>query len=126
MLTLKIKPKSACPLYRQLHNQLRQLILEQKLRAGARLPSTRVLARALGVSRNTVLTVYDSLVADALIVARKGSGTHVAMPGDGVPPLAMPIRPRFDLWASLREALFPAASVWLSDAEGNPVYIHRS
>ena len=125
MLTLKIKPKSACPLYRQLHNQLRQLILEQKLRAGARLPSTRVLARALGVSRNTVLNTYDSLVADALIVARKGSGTHVSMPSDGVPPLAMPIRPPFDLWAALREALLPAASVWLSDAEGNPVYIHR-
>ena len=125
MLTLKIKPKSACPLYRQLYNQLRQLILEQKLRAGARLPSTRVLARALGVSRNTVLNTYDSLVADALIVARKGSGTHVSMPSDGVRALAMPIRPPFDLWAALREALFPAASVWLSDAEGNPVYIHR-
>ena len=125
MLTLKIKPKSACPLYRQLYNQLRQLIVEQKLRAGARLPSTRVLARALGVSRNTVLTAYDSLVADALIVARKGSGTRVAIPDDGVAPLAMPIRPPFDLGAALRQALFPAASVWLSDNEGNPVYLHR-
>lgn len=125
MLTLRIKPKSACPLYRQLYNQLRQSILEQKLPAGARLPSTRMLARALGVSRNTVLNTYDSLVADALIVARKGSGTHVSMASDAVQPLATPIRPPFDLWAALREALFPAASVWLHDPEGNPVYVHR-
>jgi GntR family transcriptional regulator/MocR family aminotransferase len=125
MLTLKIKPNSACPLYRQLYKQLRQLILEQQLPAGARLPSTRVLARTLGVSRNTVLNTYDSLVADALIVARKGSGTHVNTLSDAFPPLGMPIRPPFDLSAALREALFPAASVSLHDPEGNPVYIHR-
>jgi DNA-binding transcriptional regulator YhcF (GntR family) len=35
MHTLKIKPKSACPLYGQLYKQLRQLILEQKLPGGA-------------------------------------------------------------------------------------------
>ena len=124
-LTLKIKRKSARPLYRQLYDQLRESILEQKLPAGARLPSTRVLARVLGVSRNTVLNTYDSLVGDALIVARKGSGTHVGTPSDGVPPLATPIRPLFDLRVALREALFPAASVWLHDPEGNPVYVHR-
>jgi DNA-binding FadR family transcriptional regulator len=125
MLTLTIKPKSACPVYRQLYNQLRQSILEQKLPAGARLPSTRMLARMLGVSRNTVLNTYDSLVADALIVARKGSGTHASPPSDGVRPFATPIRPPFDLSVALREALFPSASVWLHDPEGNPVYIHQ-
>lgn len=125
MLTLRIKPKSACPLYRQLYNQLRQSILEQKLPAGARLPSTRMLARMLGVSRNTVPNTYESLVADALIVARRGSGTHVGTPSDGVRPLATPIRPPFDLLAALRQAFFPSASVWLHDPEGNPVYVHR-
>ena len=124
-LTLKIKLESACPLYRQLYDQLRQSILEQKLPAGARLPSTRRLARTLGVSRNTVLNAYDSLVADALIVARKGSGTHVSTPSDDVPPRATPVQPPFDLRVALREALFPAASVWLRDPEGNPVYVHR-
>jgi DNA-binding transcriptional regulator YhcF (GntR family) len=124
-LTLRIKPKSACPLYRQLYDQLRKSILEQKLPAGARLPSTRKLAHTLGVSRNTVLATYDSLVADALIVARKGSGTHVGTPSEAVAPLATPVRPPFDLRVALREALFPAASVSLHDPEGNPVYIHR-
>jgi len=106
MLALRIKRKSTCPLYRQLYNQLRQSILEQRLPAGARLPSTRMLARALGVSRTTVLNTYDSLVADALIVARKRPGTHVSIASDGVQPLATPIRSPFDLWAALREARF--------------------
>jgi hypothetical protein len=74
MRALKIKPESACPLYCQLYDQLRQAILEQRLPAGTRLPSTRTLARTLGVSRNTVLNAYEALIADALLVARKGSG----------------------------------------------------
>jgi DNA-binding transcriptional regulator YhcF (GntR family) len=125
MLTLSIKPKSACPLYRQLYNQLRQAILEQELPTGARLPSTRGLARRLGVSRNTVLDAYEALVADALIVARKGSGTRVSTATDSIWPLATPIRPSFDLWAALRKSLFPALSARLSDPDGNTVYVHR-
>ena len=84
-----------------------------------------MLARLLGVSRNTVLNTYDSLLADGLIVGRKGSGTYVNTPNDSVRPLATPIRPPFDLWAALRGAHFPAASIWLHDPEGNPLYIHR-
>jgi GntR family transcriptional regulator / MocR family aminotransferase len=125
MPALRIKPQSDCPLYRQVYNQLRQTILEQELRAGARLPSTRALARTLGVSRNTVLNAYEALVAEALLVARKGSGTYVSMPSDEIRSLATPMRGPFDLWAALREARFPAASAWLRDLDGNSLYIHR-
>src|ERR1700730_4156938 len=103
MPALTIKPQSACPLYRQVYNQLRQAILEQKLPAGARLPSTRTLACTLGVSRNTILNAYEALVADALLAARKGSGTHVSMPSDKVWSLATPMRRPFDLRTALRE-----------------------
>jgi DNA-binding GntR family transcriptional regulator len=125
MPTLKIKAQSACPLYRQVYNQLRQAILEQKFPTGARLPSTRALARMLGVSRNTVLNAYEALVADALLAARKGSGTHVSMPSDEIRTLAMPMRRSFDLWSALREARFPSISACLRDADGNPLYLHR-
>src|SRR6266478_10004355 len=125
MPPLKIKPKSACPLYRQVYNQLRQAILEKKLPAGARLPSTRGLACTLGVSRNTVLNAYEALVADALLAARRGSGTHVSMPADKIRPLPTPMRRPFDLSAVLREARFPASSAWLHDPDGNPLYLHR-
>jgi len=125
MPALRIKPRSAHPLYLQVYDQLRQAILEQKLPAGARLPSTRALARTLGVSRNTVLNAYEALVADALLAARKGSGTHVGAPTEKIRPLATPMRRPFDLWAAVREARFPATSACLRDPDGNPLYIHR-
>jgi GntR family transcriptional regulator/MocR family aminotransferase len=125
MPDLKIKPKSACPLYRQVYNQLRQAILEQKPSAGTRLPSTRALACTLGVSRNTVLNAYEALVADALLAARKGSGTRVSMLGDKIRPLATPMRRPFDLRTVLRKARFPGTSVCLHDPDGNPLYLHR-
>ena len=56
----------------------------QTLPAGARLLSTRALARTLGVSRNTVLNAYDALAADALLAARRGSGTRVSRPADKI------------------------------------------
>jgi len=125
MPTLRIKPQSACPLYRQVYNQLRQAILEQKLPAGARLPSTRALARTLVVSRNTVLNAYEALLADALLAARKGSGTRVSMLSDKIRSLATPMRRRFfDLRAALREAHFPEISACLRDPEGNPLNLH--
>jgi DNA-binding FadR family transcriptional regulator len=125
MPALRIKPRSACPLYRQVYNQLRQAILEQRLPAGARLPSTRALARRLGVSRNTILNAYEALAAEALLAARTGSGTRVRMCSDRIRSLATPMRRPFDLWAALREAQFPAASACLRDPDGNPVYLHR-
>jgi DNA-binding transcriptional regulator YhcF (GntR family) len=125
MPDLKIEPQSACPLYRQVYNQLRQAILEQKLPAEARLPSTRSLACTLGLSRNTVLNAYEALVADGLLAARKGSGTHVSLSSDKIRPLATPLRRFFDLWTALREARFPATSAGLRDPDGNPLYVHR-
>jgi GntR family transcriptional regulator/MocR family aminotransferase len=112
-------------LYRQVYNQLRQAILEQKLPAGARLPSTRALACTLGVSRNTVLNAYEALVADALLAARKGSGTHVSMLSGKIRSLATPMGRSFDLWTALREAQFPAISACLRDPDGNPLYLYR-
>jgi GntR family transcriptional regulator/MocR family aminotransferase len=43
------------PLYRQLYDELRGAILAGRIAGGARLPSTRGLAAALGVARLTVL-----------------------------------------------------------------------
>jgi DNA-binding FadR family transcriptional regulator len=114
-------------MYRQIYNELRQAILDRELPAGARLPSTRDMARRLRISRNTVLNAYEGLVAEGLLVARRGSGTRVGMPlrSDRVRPLATPMRRPFDLWAALREAHFPATSAGLRDPDGNPLYVHR-
>jgi GntR family transcriptional regulator/MocR family aminotransferase len=46
--------------------------------AGLRMPASRHLAERLGVSRNTVTTVYELLVSEGLLVTRPGAGTFVA------------------------------------------------
>ena len=52
------------PLYRQLYSQLRQAMLDGQLPVGSLLPSSRVLARELRVSRNTVINAYEQLIAE--------------------------------------------------------------
>ncbi|MGH3384414.1 MAG: PLP-dependent aminotransferase family protein [Nocardioidaceae bacterium] len=62
----------------QLQDQLRRAIREGRLAAGERLPSTRRLAEQLGVSRGTVVDVYEQLLAEGYVDSAVGSGTRVA------------------------------------------------
>ena len=55
-----------------------RLILGGTLVAGQKLPSTRDLSRELGVSRITVKSVYEQLVAEGYAQAKTGSGTFIA------------------------------------------------
>lgn len=66
------------PLQPQLVESLRRMIGRGRACRGLRLPSSRRLARALGVSRNTVLFAYEELASRGLLVGRVGSGTRVA------------------------------------------------
>jgi GntR family transcriptional regulator / MocR family aminotransferase len=66
------------PLYRQLYERMRGAILMGQLTAGTRLPSTRALARELGVARNTVLLAYGQLLAEGYLESKVGYGTVVA------------------------------------------------
>jgi len=68
-------PKS---LYRQLYEQLRGAILDGRLPAGTRVPSSRAMASQLGVARNTVLAAVEQLGAEGFLEARQGSGTLVS------------------------------------------------
>ncbi len=66
----------------QIQDHLRVAIREGRLAAGERLPSTRGLAAHLGVSRGTVVEVYEQLVAEGYLDSVVGSGTRVArIPG---------------------------------------------
>jgi GntR family transcriptional regulator / MocR family aminotransferase len=77
--------RDGMPLYRQLYRQLRDLIVDGRLAPGARLPSARVMATDLAVSRNTVEAAIDRLSAEGLLVRRVGVGTMVLDPADAVP-----------------------------------------
>ncbi|WP_410633088.1 PLP-dependent aminotransferase family protein [Amycolatopsis sp. cmx-4-83] len=62
----------------RIYRQLRDAVLDGRLRAGERLPPTRELARRLAVSRNTVAVAYDRLTADGFLTGRVGAGTYVS------------------------------------------------
>ncbi|MEV4256805.1 PLP-dependent aminotransferase family protein, partial [Spirillospora sp. NPDC049652] len=89
--------RSAGHLAAQLAAECRNAIRAGRLAAGTRLPSSRDLARDLGVSRGVVVTAYEQLIAEGFLVARRGDGTRVApnaLPvSRPVPPPAPPSRP---------------------------------
>lgn len=62
---------------RQLAEVLRSAIARGELTAGERLPSTRVLAQSLGVSRGTVTEAYEQLIAEGCLDAHPGASTRV-------------------------------------------------
>ena len=100
----------------QLEDRLRELVREGTLLAGSRLPSSRVLADDLDVSRRLVVDAYAQLVAEGYLVAHQGAGTYVAA-GTGVfdgPPPEAPARAlRFDFFPGAPDlASFPRA-LWL-------------
>lgn len=77
-LPIDLPARGSRLLLRDLHRQLRAAITNGRLRPGARLPSTRALAVACGVSRNTAVAAYELLLSEGYVVARSGSGTRVA------------------------------------------------
>ena len=70
------------PLTSQIAGQLRDALADGRLATGERLPSTRMLADLLGVSRTVVTGAYAQLFAEGWVEGRHGSGTYVA---DGAP-----------------------------------------
>lgn len=64
-------------LHQRIQRALRALILDTTLDAGLKLPATRVLAKTLGVARDTVENAYVQLHRDGFIVRREGSGSYV-------------------------------------------------
>ena len=66
------------PMYAQIESQLRDLILEDVLPPGTKLPSIRALARDLPCSVITTRRAYEDLEREGFILTRVGRGTVVA------------------------------------------------
>jgi GntR family transcriptional regulator/MocR family aminotransferase len=92
-LLVRLDRSASQPLRAQLEASLREAIRGGRLRAGERLPSSRELARALGVSRGMVQECYGQLLAEGYLTSRTGSATRVADISDqqtGDQPVAGP------------------------------------
>ena len=108
---------SAVGLRAQLEHQLRESVRSGTLRHGAPLPSTRALARELGVARGVVMEAYAQLAAEGYLVSRQGAPTRVAAArprARRTPRAAAPqarAAPRFDFRPGAPDvALFPRAA----------------
>ena len=104
-----------------LERALRDAVRSGRLPPGTRLPSSRVLARDLGIARGTVTQAYEQLVAEGFLTSLPRSGVRVA-PGPAGPPepgptLAgtwLPPVPGVDLRPGLPDlSLFPRRE-WLA------------
>lgn len=62
----------------QIFDQFRRLILGGRLKPGTLVPASRSLAKQLDASRNTILLVYDRLIADGYLQTREAIGTFVS------------------------------------------------
>jgi GntR family transcriptional regulator/MocR family aminotransferase len=65
------------PLHKQLYDEVRRAILAGRLGPGQRMPSSREMAKSLGVSRTTVTQSYDELLSEGYLETVMGSGTFV-------------------------------------------------
>ena len=112
---MQLDPTSRRPLYLQLRDSLRRLILDHSLPPGVKLPSTRSLAKNLAISRNTVLNAYEALYAEGLVTGAIGSGTRVTATIRRRRPL--------DVLRVLRGSHFPTDPLPMCDPDGNPILI---
>jgi GntR family transcriptional regulator/MocR family aminotransferase len=118
---LHLEPRAGETLRGALERTLREAILSGALRAGVKLPSSRALAQAFGVSRGVVTDAYEQLEAQGFLVTRPRAATLVApvarrdiyRPAQEPPPAT----PRFDLTPTTPDvSLFPLGR-WLGTAQ---------
>jgi len=77
LLSLSLNP-GPNPLYRQIVEQVIESVREGSIKAGQRLPSSRVLAKELQVSRSVVVQAYDQLLSEGILRSQAKCGVYVA------------------------------------------------
>jgi DNA-binding transcriptional MocR family regulator len=107
---------SATPLHCQIYRQMAEQYRGGAIPSDARLPSTRLMARILQVSRNTVMAAYENLAADGLVRGDRGSGT-------GASGSAAPAAPWIGLHHVIRASGYPSRIVAFDDPDGNSLYL---
>jgi GntR family transcriptional regulator len=93
---IRVNPRDAVPIWRQIEDGVRRLVASGALRTGATVPSVRDLARELQVNPMTVSKAYQRLADAGVLEIRRGAGTFVA---DGAARA-----PRAERLRDLREA----------------------
>jgi GntR family transcriptional regulator/MocR family aminotransferase len=117
-LLLAVNRDSPATLGAQIEDQLQRAIRDGALRTGSRVPSTRDLARQLGVSRRVAVDAYSQLAAEGYLVLRQGARPRVsevaavAEPAGGPAP-SPEMRPRYNFRPSAPDVSTFPRTAWL-------------
>lgn len=101
-------PNDSSPMYLQLARKLAQTIREGGYKPDEALPSERVLAETLNVSRVTARSAIDQLVEQGLIIRKRGSGNYIA------PLLEQPLSRLTSFSEELERRGYTPSSRWLN------------
>ena len=80
---LNLDYRDARPIYEQVRDNLRRLIVSGAIQEGEKLPSVRSLASNLAINPNTIQRAYESLEAEGYVYSIPGKGSFAA-PRTGV------------------------------------------
>jgi len=100
---LRVDPRDAVPIWRQIEDGVRRLVATGALASGAAVPSVRDLARDLRVNPATVSKAYQRLTDAGVLEVRRGEGTFVAA--------APPAMARSERTRTLRDAAARYAAI---------------
>lgn len=75
---VQLNYRDAKPIYEQIKEGLRKLVVSKALDAGEKLPSVRELATQLAINPNTIQRAYRELESEGYIYTVVGKGTFVA------------------------------------------------
>ena len=108
VLTFSSDPQDSSPIYLQLARLLAQTIREGGYKPDEALPSERLLAETLNVSRVTARSAIDQLVEQGLIIRKRGSGNYIA------PLLEQPLSRLTSFSEELERRGYTPSSRWLN------------
>jgi DNA-binding GntR family transcriptional regulator len=104
-------------LRQQIERQLASAIRNGALPHDCRLPSSRLLAKSLNVSRGTVVDAYETLLTTGSLLASAGSGMRVASASPNVPNFS-------NLKKTAIAAHYPSRVLQFDDRDGNALYLN--
>ena len=108
VLTFTPDPQDSSPIYLQVARLLAQTIRKGGYKPDEALPSERLLAENLNVSRATTRSAIDQLVEQGLIIRKRGSGNYIA------PLLEQPLSRLTSLSEELERRGYTPSSRWLN------------
>ncbi len=112
-MNIIIHSSSMIPIYEQIMENIKRMIVSGELTSGDPLPSVRALSRELKISALTVKKAYDRLEEEGLTATIHGKGTYVT----GGNPLAMAEEQRKEIERDLEQIFQKAKGYGLQPEE---------